>query len=207
MGLLILGLLVFLGVHSLRIFGESRRTHYVTVLGEKKFKALYSLLSLIGFLILVAGFSQARLSPEWIWVPPAAAKHAMFFLMWIAFVLLAAAYINGNVIKDRIGHPMVAGVKVWALAHLIVNGQAHQIVLFAAFLIWAVLGFSASRRRDRRARLALEEQGLPPHPKAPVSKAANGLVLTIGTLAWMLFMGWGHKWLIGVSPFVLSVAG
>ena len=207
MGLLVLGLLVFLGVHSLRIFSESRRAHYLAVLGEKKFKGLYSLLSLLGFLILIAGFSQARLTPEWIWMPPAAARHAMFFLMWIAFVLLAATYINGNVIKDRVGHPMVAAVKVWALAHLIVNGQAHQIVLFAAFLIWAVLSFSTSRKRDRRALLALEAQGLPPPPKAPVSKAANGLVLTIGTLAWMLFMGWGHKLLIGVSPFVIGVAG
>jgi hypothetical protein len=206
MGLLILGLVVFLGVHSLRIFAESRRAHYLAVLGEKKFKGLYALVSLLGFLILIAGFSQARLTPEWIWVPPAAAKHAMFFLMWLSFVLLAATYINGNVIKDRIGHPMVVSVKVWALAHLIVNGQAHQIVLFAAFLIWAVLSFRTSRKRDRLALLALEEAGLAPPPKAPVSKAANGLVLTIGTIAWMLFMGWGHKWLIGVSPFAMNMA-
>ena len=204
MGLLILGLLAFLGIHSLRIFSNERRTHYIERLGEKKFKGIYSLLSLLGFLILVAGFAQAKLSPEWVWIPPSYAKHIMFLLMWVAFVLWAATYIHGNAIKDRVGHPMVLGVKVWALAHLLVNGQAHHVVLFGAFLIWAVLSFRAAKRRDRLALLAFEESGVAPPPKTPVSKAANGLVLTIGTIAWMLFMGWGHKLLIGVSPFVMS---
>jgi len=206
MGLLILGLFVFLGVHSLRIISESRRAHYLELWGEKKFKGIYAVLSLIGFLILIAGFAQAKLSPEWVWMPPALARHAMFLLMWGAFILWTASYINGNVIKDRIGHPMVVGVKVWALAHLLANGQAHQIVLFAAFLVWAVLSFRSAKKRDRQALLALEEQGLAPSTKAPVSKAANGLVLAIGTIAWMVFMAWGHKFLIGVSPFAMNMA-
>jgi len=206
MGLLILGLFVFLGVHSLRIISESRRTHYLALFGEKKFKGIYAGLSLIGFLILIAGFGQAKLSPEWVWMPPEVARHAMFLLMWVSFILWTASYINGNVIKDRMGHPMVVGVKVWALAHLLANGQAHQIVLFTAFLVWAVLSFRSAKKRDREALLALEEQGLPPAPKAPVSKAANGLVLAIGTIAWMIFMAWGHKLLIGVSPFVVNMA-
>ena len=204
MALLVLGLFVFLGIHSLRIFADSRRTHYIERLGEKKFKGIYSIVSLLGFLILVAGYSQARLTPEWVWMPPAMAKHFMFLLMWVAFVLWTSAYIHANAIKDRVGHPMVLGVKVWALAHLLVNGQLHQMVVFGAFLVWAVLSFRAAKRRDRLALLSFEEQGLPPPPKAPVSKAANGLVLTIGTILWMLFMGWGHKFFIGVSPFVMS---
>jgi len=204
MALLVLGLFVFLGIHSLRIFADSRRTHYIERLGEKKFKGIYSIVSLLGFLILVAGYSQARLTPEWVWTPPAMAKPFMFLLMWVAFVLWTAAYIHANAIKDRVGHPMVLGVKVWALAHLLVNGQLHQMVVFGAFLVWAVLSFRAAKRRDRLALLSFEEQGLPPPPKAPVSKAANGLVLTIGTILWMLFMGWGHKFFIGVSPFVMS---
>jgi uncharacterized membrane protein len=87
----------------------------------------------------------------------------------------------------------------------VANGQAHQMVLFSAFLLWAVLSFRSARKRDRLALLRLEEQGLPPEPKAPVSKAANGLVLAIGTIAWMVFMAWGHKWLIGVSPFAINL--
>lgn len=204
MALLILGLFVFLGVHSLRIFAESRRANYIERLGEKKFKGLYSIVSLLGFLILVAGYSQARLTPEWIWTPPAMTKHLMFLLMWVAFVLWTSAYINANVIKDRVGHPMVLGVKVWALAHLLANGQLHQMVVFGVFLIWSVMSFSAAKKRDRRALLSYEEQGLAPPAKPPISKAANGLVLTIGTIVWMLFMGWGHKFLIGVSPFSMS---
>jgi uncharacterized membrane protein len=205
MALLMLGLFVFLGVHSLRIISESRRTSLLELLGEKKFKGIYAVLSLLGFLVLVAGYAQARLTPQWIWMPPAAARHAMFLLMWLAFILWASTYINGNVIKQRIGHPMVVGVKVWALAHLVANGQAHQMVLFSAFLLWAVLSFRSARKRDRLALLRLEEQGLPPEPKAPVSKAANGLVLAIGTIVWMVFMAWGHKWLIGVSPFAINL--
>jgi len=100
---------------------------------------------------------------------------------------------------------MVVGVKVWALAHLLANGQAHQMVLFAAFLVWAVLSFRSAKKRDRQALLALEEQGLLPEPKAPVSKAANGLVLALGTILWMVFMAWGHKFLIGVSPFAMNM--
>ena len=205
MGLLMLGLFLFLGVHSLRIISESRRTSLLELLGEKKFKGIYAVLSLLGFLVLIAGYAEARLTPQWIWMPPPAARHAMFLLMWLAFILWAAAYINGNVIKQRIGHPMVVGVKVWALAHLVANGQSHQMVLFAAFLFWAVLSFRSARRRDRLALLRLEEQGLAPEPKVPVSKAANGLVLAIGTIAWMVFMAWGHKWLIGVSPFAINL--
>lgn len=207
MVLLILGLLIFLGTHSLRIFAEAKRTQYIERLGEKKFKGLYALVSLLGFLILVAGFKQARLTPETVWIAPAMAKHIMFLLMWVAFVLWTSAYTSANIIKDRVGHPMILGVKVWALAHLLVNGQVHHVLLFGAFLIWAVLSFRAAKRRDRLALLAFEEQGLPPPPKAPVSKAANGLVLTLGTLLWMLFMGWGHQFFIGVSPFVMSAAG
>ena len=108
-----------------------------------------------------------------------------------AFVLVAAAYVPGNRIRAVVGHPMVAGVKAWAVAHLLANGTLADVVLFGAFLAWAVLDFRAARRRDRAA-------GRVPGRGGP---AGDGLVVAIGLGAWAAFAFWLHGALIGVRPF------
>ena len=187
---LIVGLLLFLGVHSVRIFGEHWRTRTVADMGALPWKGLYSLLSLAGFVLIVWGFGQARQQPVQLWSPPAAKRHLASLLTLISFVLLAAAYVPGNGIKARLHHPMVLAVKVWALAHLLSNGNMAHVLLFGAFLAWAVLNFSAARKRDRLAGTVY----------APGKASATAITVVVGVVAWAAVAFWLHGLLIGIRP-------
>jgi uncharacterized membrane protein len=191
MAMLILGLALFLGVHSIRLFADGWRTRQIARLGANGWKALYSLLSLAGFVLLVWGFALARQHPVLVWVPPMALRHLNALLTLLAFVLLAAAYVPGNAIKARLGHPMLAAVKLWAFGHLLAAGMLHDVVLFGAFLLWAVVDFMVSRRRDRAAGVT--------YPKGPALRTV--LTVVIGVAAWAAFAFWLHVLLVGVSPF------
>jgi uncharacterized membrane protein len=191
MTLLLLGLALFLGVHSTRIVAEGWRTATIARVGEKPWKAIYSLLSIAGFVLLVIGYGAARQSPVVLFAPPVWTRHLAALLTIPAFVLLVAAYVPGNAIKRAIGHPMVAGVKVWALAHLLANGTLADVLLFGTFLAWAVLGFIAARRRDRAAGTT--------YPAGPGSRTA--ITVVVGLVAWAVFAFALHRPLIGVAPF------
>jgi uncharacterized membrane protein len=200
MDIFVLGLLIFLGTHSFRIFADGKRTQLLESLGEKKFKGLYALVSVLGFALMVWGYGQARMEPIELWAPPIWGRHLAFLLVWVAWILMASAFIHANWFKIKMHHPMILSVKTWALAHLMANGQLHQVVLFGGFLAWGVLSFISARRRDRAQAAKLEAEGLAPIALVPVSKAATQLTLAIGTLVYVLFLAWGHKALIGVSP-------
>lgn len=190
MSYLILGLVLFLGAHSVRIFAEGWRTHALQRLGEGGWKGLYSVVSLVGFGLIIWGFGLARQQPVLLWSPPSGMRHLAALLMLVSFVLLAAAYVPGNRIKARLRHPMVLGVKVWALAHLVANGQLLHLVLFGAFLVWAVLDFRAARQRDRLQQTV-----------APAGTAgATGVTIALGVVSWLVFTLWLHGLLIGVRP-------
>lgn len=188
---LILGLVLFLGVHSVRIVAEDWRTRTRERLGENAYKGLYSLVSLVGFVLIVWGFGQARQQPVLVWTPPTGLRHLASLLTLLAFVLLAAAYVPGNAIKARLHHPMVLGVKTWALAHLLANALLAPLLLSGAFLLWAVLNFVAARRRDLAAGTVY-----PPGRAVPTV-----MTVLVGVLAWAAFAFWGHGALIGVRPF------
>lgn len=191
MEILVVGLVLFLGVHSARIFFEGARQRFIDQRGEKAWKGLYSLVSLAGFALILYGFGQARLNPGVLWTPPTGLRHAASLLVLLAFVLLAAAYVPGNHIKARMGHPMLLAVKVWALAHLLVNGRDYAMVLFAAFLVWAVLDFRAARARDRA-------QGT----QYPAGSMPRTLItVVVGSAMWAVFAFWAHAAWIGVRPF------
>jgi uncharacterized membrane protein len=187
---LLLGLLLFLGTHSIRIFADDWRTRQLARLGEKRWKGLYSIVALGGFALLVWGYGQTRLAPVDLWNPPLWTRHLALLLMLPSFLLLAAAYVPGNRIKAAIGHPMVAGAKLWAFAHLLANGRLGDVVLFGAFLAWAVLSFVAARKRDRIAGTRYPALGAWRDVK----------VLIVALLGWVAFTFWGHRWLIGVAP-------
>ena len=191
MTLLMLGLVLFLGVHSTRIVAEGWRTATIARVGEKPWKGIYSLLSIAGFVLLVVGYGAARQAPVVLFAPPVWTRHLAALLTIPAFVLLAAAYVPGNAIKRAVGHPMMAGVKVWALAHLLANGTLADVLLFGTFLAWAVLGFIAARRRDRTAGTT--------YPAGPGSRTAIAVVA--GLVAWAVFAFALHRPLIGVAPF------
>jgi uncharacterized membrane protein len=187
---LVLGLVVFLGAHSVRIVADGWRTQAIARIGAQRWKMAYSILSLAGFVLLVWGFGQARMQPVQLWSPPLGMRHAASLLTLVAFVFFAAAYVPGNGVKARVHHPMVLGVKVWALAHLLANGNLAHVALFGAFLAWAVLDFSSSRRRDRAA-------GTIYPPGGPMATVVTVLA---GGVAWAVFAMWLHGWWIGVRP-------
>ena len=188
---LIAGLVLFLGVHSIRVFANDWRQQTLARVGDKPFKGIYALLSLAGFVLLVWGYGQARQQGVMLWNPPVAMRHIAALLTLVSFVLLAAAYVPGNQIKAKLHHPMVLGTKVWALAHLLANGSLADTVLFGSFLVWSVLLFAASRKRDRR------EQTI--YGAGTVS--ATAITVAVGLVAWAVFAVWLHRVLIGVSPF------
>lgn len=188
---LLAGLAIFLGVHSVRVFADGWRSQMRDKLGVQTYRGLYSLLSLAGFMLIVWGFGIARQTPVQLWMPPVGMRHLAALLTLVAFVLLASAYVPDNMIKARVHHPMVAGVKVWAFAHLLANGNLAHVILFGTFLAWAVLLFIASRKRDRRDSVDY----------ASGQAGATGMAVAIGVASWIAFTLWLHGWLIGVRPF------
>lgn len=187
---LLIGIFLFLGAHSVRIWADPWRDRMLARLGAARWKGLYALTSAIGLGLLIWGFGLARQEPVQLWIPPNGMRHLASVLMLGSFVLLAAAYVPGNRIKARLRHPMVLSVKLWALAHLLANGNLAHGVLFGAFLIWAVLSFRAARRRDRLA-------GMGPDTG---STGATGVAVALGVAAWLAFTLYLHGLLIGVRP-------
>ena len=190
MSVLILGLLLFLGVHSLRVFADDWRGRQLARLGEMRWKAIYALVSLIGFALICWGFALARQQPVVLYVPPLALRHLNALFTLLAFVLVAAAYVPRNHLKAKFGHPMLLGVKLWAFGHLLATGMLRDMVLFGAFLLWAVLLFIVSRRRDRRSGTVWPAGTL----------AGDAVVLVVGVAGWIVFAFWLHLWLLGVTP-------
>lgn len=193
MTVLLLGLVLFLGIHSVRVVAEDWRQRRIDAMGLNGWKGAYSLVSAVGLALIVWGYGLARAEPVVLWVPPKGMAHAASLLTLVAFVLLAAAYVPRNRIKSKLRHPMVLGVKVWALAHLLSNGTLADVLLFGSFLLWAVLSFKAARRRDEEALVS----GWPAHSTTPNTLTAVG----IGVVAWGVFAFWAHGVLIGVRPF------
>jgi uncharacterized membrane protein len=188
---LMAGLVIFLGVHSVRIVADGWRMRTLARVGEGGYKGVYSLLSLLGFALIIYGFGVARETPVLLWTPPVGMRHAASLFTLVAFVLLAAAYVPRNGIKARVHHPMVLGVKAWALAHLLANGNLAHVLLFGSFLAWGVLCFIASRRRDRATGTQY----------AAGTLSATAITVVAGGLAWMAFALHLHGWLIGIRPF------
>ena len=188
---LVLGLFISLGSHSVRIVADDWRSAQIARMGEQRWKALYSLVSLIGIGLVVWGYGLTRADPVALWMPPVWTRHLASLLTLPAFLLLVAAYVPGNRLKTAVGHPMIAGVGLWALAHLPANGNLGDLLLFGSFLIWAALSFRAARRRDSTAA-----RGYPAGPLSRTLIAATG-----GILAWAVFALMLHGPLIGVRPF------
>ena len=187
MTLLILGLLVFLGVHSLRIVAPTWRDAQRTRLGENAWKGLYSVASLVGFVLIAWGYGQARQQPVVLWAPPVAARHLAGVLTLIAFVMVAASQVGGNAIQAKLQHPMLLGTKVWAFAHLLANGSLADVLLFGGFLVWAVLCFRSARQRGR--------------VQVTVRPGRTAIAVVSGVAAWAFFAFWAHAAWIGVRPF------
>ena len=190
---LILGLILFLGAHSVRIWADGWRNRTIEHYGEKAFKGVHALVSLLGFYLLVVGYGEARLETVALWNPPIFTKHISILLMLLSSILLVATYVPRNHFKMRLGHPMVLSVKVWALSHLLANGNLADLVLFGSFLIWAVLNFRSARARDR-VLLAESESTNQPKMFATLITLGGGMAL------WALITFVLHAKVVGVAP-------
>ncbi|RZU01024.1 NnrU family protein [Rivibacter subsaxonicus] len=188
MSLLILGLLLFLGMHSVRVLAEPLRSARIASMGERGWKGLYTVVSIVGLVLICWGYVLARQQPLVLWSPPLWTRHVAGLLMLVSFILLTAAEVPGNAIKHRLQHPMLLGTKVWAFAHLLANGTLADLLLFGSFLVWAILAFRSARRRG-------EARG-----RAP-TMGGTMTVIVVGIGLWLVFAFWAHRFLIGVSPF------
>ena len=204
---LILGLILFLGAHSVRIWADGWRNQTIEAYGEKAFKGVYALVSILGFYLLVVGYGEARLQTVALWNPPIFTKHISMLLMLLSSILLMATYIPRNHFKMRLKHPMVLSVKVWALSHLLANGNLADLVLFGSFLIWAVLNFRSARARDRALLLNLnvtEEaagESIAESESAHQPKLLSTIITLVGGIAiWALITFVLHAKIVGVSP-------
>ena len=190
MTLLVAGLILFFGAHSISIVAPGWRDAAAARLGENAWKGLYSLVAVAGLALLIHGYGLARAQPVVLYQPPAGLRHAALLLMLPVFPLLLATYLPGR-IRRAAKHPMLVATKLWALAHLLANGTLADLLLFGGFLLWAVLAFRAARQRDRAT-----------HATYPPG-TAGGTVLTVvvGVVLWAAFAFWLHGWWIGVRPF------
>ncbi len=187
MTILILGLLLFLGIHSIRIVAEPARQGLIERLGLWGYKGLYSAIALVGFGLIIVGYGQARLEPTVLYQLPVGVRHMSLLLLVPAFPALLAAYFPGR-ISDKLKHPMLVAVKIWAVAHLLANGTLADVLLFGGFLTWAVLDRISVGRRASTGGGAQ----LPRTPFNDVIVIAGGLGLYVAFLFWL------HPLLIGV---------
>ena len=191
MTLLIIGLALFLGIHSVRIFLEPARLWAINTFGAASWRAVYTLISVAGLVLIVLGYKPAAAAAEPVWVPPLGLQHVAATLLLLAFILVAAAYVPAGRMRARLKHPMTIGVMIWAAAHLLINGMEQEVVLFGSFLVWSILVYFGARRRDRQMKLAYL-----------AGPARNDFVsIGIGTAVWLVFAFYVHEWLFGVAPF------
>ena len=188
---LILGLVIFLGFHSIAIVAPDWRERTMQRMGKGAWKALYAIASLIGFVLIVYGYGQARMEPTVLYIPPLWTRHLSALLMLPVFPLLFAAYLPWR-IKTALKHPMLAAVKFWALAHLIANGMLADVLLFGSFLAWAVFDRISFKRRTQ-----------PDLRTAPASKANDAIAVIAGLIVYVVFAMWLHVRWIGVYPFAM----
>ena len=191
---LIIGLIIFMAVHSVRIYGEGLRTQLINRVGALGWKGIYSVLSVLGLVLIASGYGELRATPIVIWQSPSWISHPVSLLMLISTIMLVAAYVPRNGIRAKLRHPMVIGVKVWAFSHLLANGTLADVIVFGSFLIWAILSYRAARKRDHGHGDIFA--------KSLLSGTIATVVIGIGLWAWFVFHG--HAWLIGVRPLIIG---
>ncbi|RVH83849.1 NnrU family protein [Sinorhizobium meliloti] len=194
MAILVLGIIIFLGMHLVRVVAPGFRAGIIDSRGKGTWMGLYTIVSLVGLWLIIYGFSQARGETGMLYDPPTFLRHIALLLMLVAFIVLAAGFLPAGRIAVALKHPQVLSIKIWALAHLLANGETSSVLLFGSFLAWAVILRISLKRRERAGEKVL-----------PVFKSARNdvLAVVIGLVAFVLFVWKLHELLIGVQPVVL----
>ncbi|KRD52784.1 NnrU family protein [Ensifer sp. ENS10] len=195
MAILVFGIIIFLGVHLIRVVAPGFRAGIIESRGKGTWMGIYAILSLIGLCLIIYGFGQARGETGMLYNPPVFLRHIALLLMLFAFVFLAAGFLPAGRIAVAVKHPQILSIKTWALAHLLANGETSSVLLFGSFLAWAVILRISLKRRERAGERVL-----------PVFKSSTNdvLAIVIGLVAYGLFVWKLHEWLIGVAPVVMG---
>lgn len=195
MTLLLLGIVIFLGMHLVRVVAPGLRASVIERQGKGAWMGIYTAISLAGLLLIIYGFGEARAVTGMLYNPPVFLKHISLLLMLLAFICLAAGFLPAGRIAVAVKHPQVLSIKIWALAHLLANGETSSVLLFGSFLAWAVILRISLKRRERAGEKVL-----------PVFRSTSNdlLAVVIGAVAYGLFVWKLHEWLIGVAPIVIS---
>ncbi|WP_275784066.1 NnrU family protein [Pararhizobium gei] len=195
MTLLVLGILLFLGIHLARVLAPGLRVSVIERFGKGAWMGLYSIASLLGLCLIIYGFGEARAVTGMLYNPPVFLRHIALFLMLVAFICLAAGFLPAGHIAVALKHPQVLSIKIWALAHLLANGETSSVLLFGSFLAWAVIMRISLKRRERAGEKVL-----------PVFRSArfDVIAVAVGCGAYLLFLLKLHEWLIGVAPIVMG---
>lgn len=188
MGILIIGLTLFLGVHSVSIVNEPWRDRLAARVGELPYKVVYSLVAITGLVFIVWGYGLARGDAAALYDPPRWLRHISLLVLVPMFPLLLATYLPGC-IRTAVGHPMLLATMLWASAHLFTNGSTVDTVLFGSFLAWAMIDWMSLKRRKMRSI-----------PTAPPTRWNDAIAVTLGLGIYASFMLDLHRMLIGVSP-------
>lgn len=186
MTLLLWGLVLFLGIHSVSIVAPAARDRWAQAMGPMAWRGLYSVISLVGLVLIIVGYGQSRQAPVLVYAPPPGLRHVAFALMLPVFPMLLAAYLPGR-IKSTLKHPMLVAVKTWALAHLLADGMLADVLLFGGFLAWAVFDRISLKRRVQR-----------PIQTAPASPWNDLIAVVLGLGLYAAMFLWLHRLLIGV---------
>ncbi|MEO7338001.1 MAG: NnrU family protein [Caldimonas sp.] len=188
MGIFLVGLVLFLGIHTVSIVAPRWRGEQVARLGEMPWKGLYAVIAAVGLVLLVYGYGMARQAPLVLYTPPTGLRHVALLLMVPVFPLLVAAYVPGR-ISAAAKHPMLLATKIWATAHLLANGTLPDVLLFGGFLAWAVADRISLKRRPPERK-----------PGAPARPYNDVIVVVVGLVVYAVFVLRLHQWLFGVSP-------
>lgn len=189
----ILGLVVFLGIHSIQIIAPAARNRMVVKLGNG-WKGIYSLVALAGIVLMVIGYRDAQAVSPFLWVPPVFLMHLNLILAPVALVLVIAGSVPAGYIQKALKHPMLVGVKLWALGHLLANGDLFSLIFFGSFLAWAVVDRISVKRRAVDPALV----HAPPRIVWDAVSVVGGLAISVALIGGL------HIWLFGVSPVAMG---
>lgn len=194
MVLLVVSLILFLGIHLIRVFAPGFRQSMIASMGQSAWRGIFSVVSLASLVLLIYAFGQARQVTGILYSPPVWTAHIAITLMLIAMICLVASLLPAGYIATKTKHPMVLSVKIWAFSHLLANGETSSVLLFAAFLAWGVVMRISLKRRQRAGETVL---------RPFVSGRYDLFAVIIGIVLWGLIIWRLHQWLIGVSPLVM----
>lgn len=178
-----LGIVVFFSLHLIPVF-PTLRSRLVQRLGENKYKGIYSLIALTGLILIALGYG--RMEYQEVWEIPDGARELAFFVMPIVFILEVAAEMKGH-IRKKLKHPMMLGILIWAVVHLINNGDLASVLLFGSFGLYSIVSIISTTRRGK----------LPDYENPSGKHDALTVVIASGLFAVVY---WGHEFLFGVSP-------